>query len=215
MYDSLIFDLDGTLWDETHVTARAWEEVLKNHPNVKPVREITPDSVGYQMGLTCPEVAKLYFPDIPFETAMSLMDESCDYENAWLPECGGILYPGVEEILRKLKDDGHRMFIVSNCQDGYIQAFLKAHGFEDVFEDFENSGRTGLCKAENIKLVIGRNGLKNPVYIGDTNTDCEGARGAGIPFIYAKYGFGEKYGRGSTDDFDACMDSFTQLPELI
>ena len=36
MTDGVIFDLDGTLWDATEVTAETWVEVLKNHPEVKP-----------------------------------------------------------------------------------------------------------------------------------------------------------------------------------
>lgn len=215
MYDSIIFDLDGTLWDETAVTAETWDAVLKNHPDVKCAVVIDSDAVGRQMGLTCEEIAELFFPDLSAEQANELVAESCKLENEWLPECGGILYPGVDEKLREMKNNGIRLFIVSNCQDGYVQAFLKAHGFSDVIEDFECSGRTGKSKAENIKLVIERCGLKNPVYVGDTSSDRDGARGAGIPFIYAKYGFGEKYGRGKTDDYDFSIETFGELLKLI
>lgn len=215
MFDSIIFDLDGTLWDETAVTARTWDVVLNNHPDVKCAVKIDSDAVGRQMGISCEEIAKLFFPNLSVERANELVAESCKLENEWLPECGGILYPGVDENLREMKKMGIRLFIVSNCQDGYIQAFLKAHAFTDVIEDFEFTGVGGKSKADAIKHIIERNGLKKPVYVGDTSTDRDGARGAGIPFIYAKYGFGEKYGRGRTDDFDASIDSFKDLMKLI
>jgi len=215
LYDSIIFDLDGTLWDETHVTARAWERVLENHPEAEPAIIIDSNTVGLNMGLTCEEVAKILFPTLPFEDAMRLMDESCEYENLWLAESGAVLYPKVEKTLCLLKSRGKRLFIVSNCQDGYIEAFLMGHGFADLFDDFECSGRTGLTKGENIRLIISRNSLKDPVYVGDTVSDSEGAEDAGIPFIYAKYGFGEKFDRGRVEKYDASIDSFDQLDVIF
>ena len=80
--------------------------------------------------------------------------------------------------------------IVSNCQKGYIEAFLAAHGLGDFFEDFECSGRTGFTKGKNIRLVMERNRIKEAAYIGDTLLDYAAAREAGIPFVHAAYGFG-------------------------
>lgn len=62
--------------------------------------------------------------------------------------------------------DTYDLFIVSNCQDGYIESFYEYHKLERYFKDYENPGRTGLSKGENIKLVIDRNNLDAPVYVG-------------------------------------------------
>lgn len=214
-FDSILFDLDGTLWDATEVTAAAWEKVLAAHPDVKPA--LLPDhgTICRYMGLTNEELAAVFFPDLPFDEAFALMEESCALENAWLPERGGILYDGAEETLLRLKADGFRLFIVSNCQDGYIGAFLHAHGFGALFEDIECTGRTGRCKAENIRLIIERNGLMSPVFVGDTISDGSAARTAGIPFVYAKYGFGERFGRGRTDDYDMEIHTFRETADVI
>ena len=110
---------------------------------------------------------------------------------------------------------GYRLFVVSNAQDGYVESFLTAHRLWDVFEDHESSGRTGRGKADNILDVIRRRGLQAPVYVGDTVSDEEGARGAGIPFIYCRYGFGESFGRGRVSDYTMAVDRFDQLPELL
>ena len=56
----------------------------------------------------------------------------------------------------------YKLFIVSNCQDGYIECFFKAHKLDKYFTDYECPGRTGLSKGENNKLIIERNNLKNP-----------------------------------------------------
>ena len=68
------------------------------------------------------------------------------------------------------------------------QKFLESgHHFKDI----EMSGRTGMEKGENIKLIMKRNGIDNAVYVGDTAGDESAARYAGIPFIWAAYGFGK------------------------
>lgn len=168
MTDGVIFDLDGTLWDATEVTAETWVEVLKKHPEVKPKLPLDIHTIKKYMGLTNEELAGVFFPDLPYEKAFAMMNASCDLENKWLPERGGRLYPHVRETLLKLCEMGLRLFIVSNCQDGYIEAFLTAHKMYDVIKDWESSGRSGKSKGENIKDIISRNSLHSAVYVGDT-----------------------------------------------
>jgi phosphoglycolate phosphatase len=98
------------------------------------------------------------------------------------------LYPGVREILEQLAED-YPLFIVSNCQAGYIEAFLDAYHLSALFIDFRSSEVSGRTKAENIRDLVQRYALRSPVYIGDTQLDAEAAALAEVPFIYASYGF--------------------------
>ena len=214
-FDGVLFDLDGTLWDATEVTEKTWVEVLRRHPDVEPGLPLTHETVCRYMGLTNEELAGIFFPDLPYPAAFRLMEESCELENRWLPEVGGRLYPDVPETLGRLRELGYPLFVVSNAQDGYIESFLTAHRLWDVFADYEASGRSGKNKAENIRDVARRNGLTAPVYVGDTVSDANGAHGAGIPLIYAKWGFGERWGRGKTDDYEFSADRFADLPDLL
>lgn len=214
-FDSVIFDLDGTLWDATEVTAAAWAEVLRRHPDVKPAVYPDLNAIRLYMGRTCEEMARILFPDLPFSEAFALMEESCAFENEWLPVRGGKLWPGVPETLAELKKKGYRLSVVSNCQEGYIEAFLDAHRFRDLFEDFESSGRTGHGKADNIREVIRRGALSSPVYVGDTCLDADGAHAAGIPFVYCRYGFGETFGRQKARRFEYAADRFRDLPSVL
>ena len=95
----------------------------------------------------------------------------------------------MHETLKKLSET-HTLCIVSNCDNGYIQAFLKAHNMAQYFTDYECMGSTGKPKADNIALVVEHNHLKAPVYVGDTVWDYNSATQAGVPFIFAAYGFG-------------------------
>ena len=129
-------------------------------------------------------------------------------ENRYVAALGGRLYPQAAETLELLARR-YRLFIVSNCQVGYIEAFFQAHGLEKYFTDYENPGRTGLDKAGNIALVAERNGLKRPLYIGDTQGDYHAAVKAGVPFLHAAYGF------GTIDHEVPAVHAFAEIPGAV
>ncbi|AAK80450.1 phosphoglycolate phosphatase [Clostridium acetobutylicum] len=203
--DSIIFDLDGTLWNSIEGVCEAWKVVLKRHSNINKI--ITPKDIKASMGLQIDEIGKLLFPEEDEKMQLQLMNECCDEEKLYLGEHGGKLFAKLEPTLNKLSQK-YKLFIVSNCEDGYIQSFFKAHGLNKYFTDFECSGVTGLSKGENNKLIIKRNSLKNPVYVGDTLKDFESAKIANIPFVYARYGFGD------VNEYDYVIDSFEEMLTL-
>lgn len=188
-YDGILFDLDGTLWDATKPIKQSWNEVLLRHSEIKRP-PITEEELGACMGLTMYKIAAKLFLDESEHVQKMLMDELCHYENEYLSQHGGILYDDLKEVLKKLHQN-FKLYIVSNCQDGYIQAFIKAHQMEEYFDDTECWGRTRVSKGVSNKILMERNGLKRPVYVGDTQSDAQSAKEAGIDFIYAAYGFGK------------------------
>ena len=187
-YDGIIFDLDGTLWDSTKEICETWSEVLSHYEEVNKV--VTQDELYGCMGLPLDDIADRLLEGIEHNKAMKMMQECCDLEILYLGEHGGTLYPALEKTLEQLTKT-HKLFIVSNCQAGYIECFLHAHNLGKYFNDIECIGRTGLCKGDNNKLIIERNNLKSAIYVGDTTGDAQSAKVAGIPFVYAKYGFGQ------------------------
>ena len=203
--DSIIFDLDGTLWDSTNEVVTSWNSVMNKYDNVK--KEITLEELKGYMGLPLDEIRKKMLPDMDEEEAKNLMKECCEIENKYLIKHGAILYDRLEETLKELSKK-YKLFIVSNCQDGYIEAFLEYNNFHKYFKDFECPGKSNLLKAENIGLVIERNNLKNPIYVGDTQTDYDAAKKAGIPFVFAKYGF------GNANNYKYFIDKFEDLLNL-
>lgn len=187
-YDGIIFDLDGTLWDATQPIMISWGMALRDAPDVKnlPTRE----QLESVMGMTAENLMATLFPDLSPERHLELFDLCCQVETDYLRKHGGQLYPHLEETLDRLSQR-LPLFIVSNCNKEYIPCFLDAHKLHSYFKDWECIGRTGRPKGENIQLIAQRNGLKAPVYVGDTTLDQEAAKQAGVPFIHAAYGFGQ------------------------
>jgi len=138
-----------------------------------------------------------------------LMEECCVQEQAAVNKnTADIMYEGVKNTVIALSKKVN-FYVVSNCQSGYIELMLEKTGLEPYVKDFECFGNTGKGKADNLKLLIERNGLKTPVYIGDTDGDCTACKAAAVPFIWASYGF------GLTKDFFAELNSFEKLSDVI
>lgn len=186
MFDGILFDLDGTLWDAVPEVTESWNRTLAREgvSRVLTVEELRPC-----MGLLLSDIGARLLPDVSQERREELIERCCADENDYLAQRGAALYPGEEEALATLSGQ-YPLFVVSNCQSGYIEAFYQGTGLGRYFTDFESAGNTGLTKAENIALVAKRHGLKRPVYVGDTALDHASAQAAGVSFIHAAYGFG-------------------------
>ena len=196
----ILFDLDGTLWDATKQLFPTWQRVLADYG-----KQLDYETVMSYMGGTVEQLAARALPDLPREVGIAAVDRCCREELDDLRKTPGILYPGVREVLEELRKR-YTLAIVSNSQDGYVQTFLDVHGLWDLFDDIEMYGRTGRSKGENLQSVVQRNHLTWAVYVGDTAGDQEAAQAAGLPFLWARYGFG----RG----LDAKI-SIERFPELL
>ncbi len=188
MKKGILFDVDGTLWDASAQVADSWNEVLEQKYPTASVR-ITAQDMRRNMGKTMTGIEDAFFGGLPAGTRRQVMLDCMEYENQYLLSHPGSLYPDAAEVLHQLSWH-YELFIVSNCQRGYIETLMKAWSLEEYIRDTECFGNTGLSKGENIGLVIKRNHLDKCFYVGDTPTDQEAAELAGIPFVHAAYGYG-------------------------
>ena len=200
--DGIIFDVDGTLWDSTAEVAVAWNEALRNHSEVELV--LTAELLKKEFGKPLPEIVEDLFPELSKKEQERIAGYLFKYENKRMETAPCVLYDGLKETIRELSKR-YRLFVVSNCQEGYIEAFLKNTGLGDCITDHLCPGDTGVYKAENIRMVMERNHLKSAVYVGDTQGDADACKAAGVPMIYAAYGF------GTVKDPEAEVHSFREL----
>ncbi len=193
--EAIIFDVDGTLWDSAERVAESWTEAFSRFPETK-CRAVSASELSDYMGLTMEKIEEKVLPGIEKTRRREIMNYAMGFENRYLMEHPGEFYPDFFTTVKALKEEGKKLYIVSNCQSGYVEAMLTAAKFSfgkgKTFEDAECFGNTGKSKAENIRLIMERNAIspENAVYVGDTELDGESAKEAGIPFIFASYGFG-------------------------
>lgn len=204
MKKGILFDLDGTLWDSSRQVLEAWNGAIVEAGRTEQFS--LADMRGF-MGHTLEDIARMMFPDLARSEQLRLINLCTRAEHAYLLGHPAPLYPDEEPTLRALAKE-YELGIVSNCQEGYIEIFLKQCGFADVFSDFECAGRTKTGKGENIALLAARRGMERCVYVGDTASDMEAAREAGVPFVHAAYGFGQ------VSRCAARLESLAQLLEI-
>ena len=208
MKKAIIFDMDGTLWDSADNVAISWNIAMKKFGYERaPINEADMQSV---MGKTMDKIAEILFDKVEGEERKALLELACQEENDYLREHGGVLYPEIRKTMECLKED-YRLFIVSNCQAGYIEAFLDYYQFHDLVEDIECYGNNDKPKAENIQLICQRNGIaaEDAVYVGDIQGDYDSSMAAGVKFIHAAYGF------GTIDAEVVKIDAFSDLPKVV
>ncbi len=204
--DSVIFDLDGTLWDTCPSCAIAWNNVVRRHGI--PFREIVAEDVRRVTGKPHEVCIRETFAGLTEHQLQLLITDTMEEDNIVVDKLGGVIYDGVESGLNALAQR-FPLFIVSSCQSGYIETFLRLSGFGHLFRDFECWGNTRKSKSENIALIMTRNNLVNSVYVGDTEGDRVAARNCKIPFHFVEYGFGR------VTDRDATFSSFGQFTDHL
>ncbi len=206
MLDSIIFDIDGTLLDTRAQVRLAWSGKIQELTGAP--LSMTDAEFTALFGLPMDAIAQRLFPRVEDPRVQYALAEECyAVENDWLHQHPGTLFPQVAEVLQELSQR-LPLYIVSNCQRGYIQASLQPHGLLPLFRGWLCFGDTGTPKALTLQTLCTRHGLKHPIYVGDTLGDEQACLQANIPFVYAAYGFGQAERPGYT------IEQFAELPVL-
>lgn len=204
--DGIIFDVDGTLWDSTEVVAKSWNQAIRENSELE--ANLTGSGLLPLFGKTMDVITAAIFPSLSLEEREKLGDICYEYENRLLATEPGTLFPHVAEVLKELSTK-YDLYIVSNCQCGYIEVFLSSTGLGSYIKDHLCFGRTQRPKNETIRQLMEKHDLKEVVYIGDTLGDYEACQKADIPFIYAEYGFGE------VPDSSIRIKDMAELPGIL
>ena len=202
-YESLIFDIDGTLWDSRALVAEGYNIQLRSEGLSQLC--VTAEDLLPLFGKVMTEIADVIFKTIPVPERYALMDRCMATENEYLHHnpCQ-IGYDGIKETMDVLAKR-HRLFIVSNSQCGYPELCIQKLGLDDYISGHLCFGDTGTEKGETIRRLMEHHNITNACYIGDTQGDCDAADKAGIPFIFAAYGF------GTPSHYEAKIEKFEDL----
>ena len=205
-YESLIFDIDGTLWDSRALVAEGYNVQLQAEGLEHLF--VTVDDLTPLFGKVMTDLADALLGSIPAESRYDLMERCMATENRYLQEnpCR-IGYPKVKEVIGSLSKK-HRIFVVTNAQRGYAEVCIEKLGLGEYVSGWLSFGDTGTTKGKTIRTLMAKHSIEDAVYIGDTQGDYEATVEAGIPFIWCSFGF------GNPEHYDARVDSFEQLLDL-
>ena len=205
-FDSIIFDVDGTLWDVRDAVALAWRDVITELTDW----EINFDdkSLGAMFGKTMDTIFFHFYPNSTREEYEKITGTIYKRQKEYLIKYAPDLYEGVADTLKKLSEK-YKLFIVTNAQRGYIDTVFAVHDVQKYFTDWMCFGDTNASKDVTIRQIIERNSLKNAVYVGDTQGDANSCEKAGIPIVYAAYGL------GTVEKPWKSIDKFSELENIF
>lgn len=203
--DSLIFDMDGTLWDAVDTYTNSWNIIFER---IGLEKRIAREQLEGMIGWEGKKVLQVLLGEFEEDRRNEIYAMVNDLRKELIPQVGGRMYEGVIEGLEKLATK-YQLFIVSNCAVGVIRLFIDWAGIDEYIVDEIAYGTNKMPKNHNIKLLVDKYGLKTPIYIGDTDGDAEQSRLAGMPFVFFTYGFGE------TENYDLKFDDFTSFTEYF
>ena len=193
MYDTYIFDLDGTLLDTLDDLAAAVNYALRQHGMPEHTREEVRRFVGNGVRLlmtrAIPDGEDNPLFEATFQTFREYyMEHSLDTTRP---------YDGIPELLGELRARGKRVAVVSN-KFYAATSELCHHFFPDTVEvaigEHEAEGIRKKPAPDTVKEAFRQLGVdsRNAVYVGDSDVDLQTARNAGLPCISVLWGFRDR-----------------------
>ena len=185
-HDSVIFDMDGTLLNTLGDLHSAVNAVMDMYSF--PRRTL--DEVRRFVGNGVKVLVDLSVPDgTDGETAARVLADFKEYYSLHSMETTSV-YPGVAELLRKLKEQGVKTAIVSNKIDPAVKKLSELFFPGLVGEAIgEKQGIAKKPKPDSVFEAMRILGVKNPVYVGDSEVDVQTAKNAGIDGAFVTWGF--------------------------
>jgi phosphoglycolate phosphatase len=204
--DSIIFDVDGTLLDSREPIRKIWStlvEELSGHPWT-----LTEAEYNGLFGQPMDAIARILFPHETAQEQLRKAEICLREENVYLETHPPKLFPQVKETLTELAKH-YPLYIVSNCQSGYIEVTTRSTGIDQLFSGHLCFGDTGTPKGVTIRRLMEQHGLQSPCYVGDTQGDRDACTMAQVPFVYAAFGFGQ------ANTYEARIERFSDLLPLL
>lgn len=207
---NFIFDFDGTLADTLSaiksIACKLYAEcgygVIKDE-DIEEMRGMSARQVIKKMGIP--------WWKIPFIVKRGREELSANIENL-LPAAG------IESALNKLREKGHKLYIVSSNSRENIEKFLAKNGLAGIFSDiYPVSSLWG--KSRVLKKMMAGENLRadNVAYVGDEIRDIEAARKAGVRIVAVAWGFntGAALRNHNPDYFAEKPEDFLEIAENI
>ena len=190
MYRVILFDLDGTLTESGEGITRSVQYALEKIGKPEEDREKLKVFVG-------PPLLEQFmnYAGLDEETARRAVEYYRErYKKQGIFE--NELYPGVEQMLRELREKGFRLAVASSKPEYFVTQILEYFHINQYFEQIVGSGLDGSrsSKAEVIEETLARLQMsdhrQDVLMVGDRKYDVLGAREAGLSCLAVSYGYG-------------------------
>ena len=189
-YDLLLFDLDGTLVDTA-------EGILKSVIHTLNAYGIAVEDTNTLLRFIGPPIPYSFrtfygFSEEEAQRAVAIYRQRYSAKGQF--ECH--VFPGVPEMLAKLRERGHRLCVATSKPEPYARAMLDRLGIAELFDEIVGSDFAEKLKTKSdvIEEVFRRTGVTDRsgvLMIGDRKYDILGAKESGIDCLGVYMGYAE------------------------
>jgi phosphoglycolate phosphatase len=180
MFKNVVLDWSGVVKDsfESHVWSVG--EMMKVFGGIP----ITSEELRKSWRQPYMDFWHMYFPDLEIEYQNKVYHETI----ARTDNPKTYAYPGIVELIKKLKNNGCFLAVVSSDSPKTLLPEIKEWNLENIFDEIIMDVHD---KTEGVNKILGENNFKKEgtVFIGDSNHEIEVARDAGIKSIAVTWGF--------------------------
>ena len=218
---TILFDLDGTLIDTAPDLMNAHNHVMKKFgyetKSTNDMRKLVGKGAASLIGRSLWGQAKKEFSQIDSQSMKKeMVKEFIDYYGKNIA-VESKLINGIKEFLNWSKEKNISMGVCTNKQDYLAVDLLKQIKIYDYFEYVAGSNTFDYCKPDPRHLTstieIMQGDIKKSLMIGDSETDADSAKAAGIPFILLENGYTEK--NVSEINHDHLIKDFVNIEKII
>ena len=197
---TILFDLDGTLVDTAPDLMRAHNHVMKKfgYPtkSTDEIRNLVGQGAGAMLGRSIWGQAKKEFGKVQDKNVKEAMiKDFVDFYGKNIVN-ESTLINGVKDFLIWAKEKNISMAVCTNKQEHLAVDLLKKIGIYEFFEYVAGHNTFDYCKPDPRHLTsvieILNGDIKKSLMIGDSETDANAAKDAGIPVILLEDGYTEK-----------------------
>lgn len=176
----LIFDCDGVMIDSTDANRQFYNLILE-HYGLPPMRK---DQERYCFMATSTQALESLLPKELHPEIAHMGRDVVNYRQKIMPLVK--IYPGFLDFVQVLHNHGIRMAVLTNRTEGGMQAVLDIFSLPPYFDPVVTASKARPKPAPDGALSILRAWnctAQDVLYVGDSATDQETARAAGIPFV--------------------------------
>lgn len=217
MVQSLIFDMDGTLFQTDKILELSLVDTFNHLRSLNKWDTVTPiDKYREIMGVPLPKVWEVLLPNHS--------DEVREQTDAYFLERlvenirsgKGALYPNVKEVFSYLKANNCSIYIASNGLTEYLNAIVSYYNLDKwVTETFSIQQIQTLDKGDLVKTILKKYDIKKAAVVGDRLSDIYAAKNNGLTAIGCNFDFAQEDELAQADlVIDDLIELTTLLPKL-
>lgn len=213
-WETILFDLDGTLTDPAEGITKAVEVALNHYGITVEDRSTLNKFIGPPLDESFPEFYG--FNDEQVREATRVFREYFGRQG-WAEN---IPYPGIDKLLGDLKAAGKKLIIATSKPEEFAVRIMNHFGlaqYMDVIAGASIDNQEGAKKANVIRKALQRAGvedLSSVVMVGDRRHDVAGGHEVGMKVIGVLYGYGDR-AEHEAAGADYIVEDIPSLEELL